>query len=246
MKKRVDEVLNLIANLDAETQTYLNAYLENAPISILEQFDIIDMKGGTTFIYEGEDIQKIFILVEGRVKATDQYLDGVSYEYMWFKPVKVFGVMELLLEIDYYKSTLTTAVDSRFLVISKDAFENWLRHDEKMLRLETRIMGNYLLTQAKMARAFLFLEGKERVMVFIVAALELSSQSGMIRLSRQSIADNTGLSIRTVNRAIKELMKEGYIDCQGMRVIANEEQQKQMKQDTKECWRELESWSRLV
>lgn len=246
MKKRTDEVLKLIASLDAEDQSYLNAYLENAPISILEQFDIVEMEGETTFIYEGEDIRKIFILVEGRVKATDQYLDGVSYEYMWFKPVKAFGVMELLMDLDHYKSTLTTAVDCRFLVISKDAFEKWLSHDEKMLRLEVRIMGNYLLTQAKMARAFLFLEGKQRVMVFLVAALELSSQSGMIRLSRQSIADNTGLSIRTVNRAIKELMKEGYITCQGMRILADEEQQQRMRQDTRECWKELDSWSRLL
>lgn len=246
MRKRTDEVLNLIASLDTEAQAYLNAYLENAPISILEQFDIVEMEGGTTFIYEGEDIQKIFMLVEGRVKATDQYLDGVSYEYMWFKPVKVFGVMEILLELSHYKSTLTTAVFSRFLVISKDAFEKWLSYDEKMLRLEARSMGNYLLTQAKMARAFLFLEGKQRVMVFIVAALDLSGESGMVRLSRQSIADNTGLSIRTVNRAIKELMKEGYISCQGMRILADEDQQRRMKQDTMECWKELGNWSRLM
>ena len=246
MRKRTDEVLNLIASLDPEAQSYLNAYLENAPISILEQFDIVAMEGGTTNIYEGENIQKIFMLVEGRVKATDQYLDGVSYEYMWFKPVKVFGVMELLLEIEHFKSTLTTAVDSRFLVISRDAFEKWLSHDEKMLRLEVRIMGNYLLTQAKMARAFLFLEGKQRVMVFIVSALELSGQSGIIRLSRQSIADNTGLSIRTVNRAIKDMMQEGYISCQGMRILADEKQRQRMKKEAMECWGELGLWNRLV
>ena len=64
MRKRTDEVLNLIASLDPEAQSYLNAYLENAPISILEQFDIVAMEGGTTFIYEGENIQKIFMLVE--------------------------------------------------------------------------------------------------------------------------------------------------------------------------------------
>lgn len=242
----MDEVLNLIASLDTEAQSCLNAYLENAPISILEQFDIVEMEEKTAFIYEGEDIRKIFILVEGMVKATDQYLDGVSYEYMWFKPVKIFGVMELLMEIDQYKSTLITAADSRFLVISRDAFEKWLGHDERLLRLEARNMGNYLLTQAKMARAFLFLEGKQRVTVFIVSALELSEQPGMIRISRQSIADNTGLSIRTVNRVIKELMGEGCIICRGMRILADEEQQHRMKQDTMKYWREIGSWSRLL
>ena len=60
LNRNTDKVLNLIAALDDERRNYLNKYLENAPISILEQIEIVNMKGGTTFIYEGEKIEKIF------------------------------------------------------------------------------------------------------------------------------------------------------------------------------------------
>lgn len=246
LNKRTDEVLSLIASLDEENRIYLNEYLANAPISIVEQFDILKMKGGTTFIFEGEKNEKIYILVEGRVKAIDQYMDGVSFEYMWFKPVKVFGVMEILLDMDTYKTSLTTVTDSRFLVISRRAFEKWISHDEKTLRLEAKTMGTYLLTQAKMARAFLFLEGRQRVMAFIVATLDLHGGADTLRLSRQSIADNTGLSTRTVNRAVKELVADGYLRCQGMQIRIDLEQQERLKEDTGVFWQGTGSWSRLL
>lgn len=246
MNKRTDEVLSLIASLDQGAQDYLNEYLANAPISILEKFEIVRMESQTTFIYEEKVIQKIFILVKGRVKATDQYLDGVSFEYMWFKPVKTFGAMEVLLGMDQFKTTLTTVADSCFLVISRDSFEGWMSHDEKALRLEAKTMGTYLLTQAKLARAFLFLEGRQRVMVFLSMTLELNGKPGMLRLSRQSIADNTGLSTRTVNRVMKELTAEGYLRCQGMRIFVNREQRTRLECETNAYWQGSGTWNRLL
>lgn len=246
LNRHTDKVLNVIAALDDEKRNYLNKYLENAPISILEQIDIADMKGGTTFIYEGEEIEKIYILVEGSVKATDQYRDGVSFEYMWFKPVKVFGTMEILLDMDTYRTSLTTVTNSRFLVVARRAFEKWISHDEKALRLEAKTMGNYLLTQAKMARAFLFFEGKQRVMIFIEAILNMNGGENSIRLSRQRIADSTGLSTRTVDRAIRELTEDGYLHCRGGRLYFSPEQRKRLKEDTEDLWRGLNTWSRLL
>lgn len=246
LNQQTDRVLDLIAALDEERRNYLNKYLENAPISILEQIEIMDMKGGTVFIYEGEKIEKIYILVDGGVKATDQYRDGVSFEYMWFKPIKVFGTMEILLDMDTYRTSLTTVTESRFLVIPRRAFEKWINHDEKALRLEAKTMGTYLLTQAKMARAFLFFEGKQRVMVFIIATLDMNGESDSIRLSRQSIADSTGLSTRTVDRAIRELTDEGYLKCRGGRLYISQEQRERLKQDAEDLWQGLDSWGRVL
>lgn len=246
LNQQTDRVLDLIAALDDERRNYLNKYLENAPISILEQIEIMDMKGGTVFIYEGEEIEKIYILVDGGVKATDQYRDGVSFEYMWFKPIKVFGTMEILLDMDTYRTSLTTVTESRFLVIPRRAFEKWISHDEKALRLEAKTMGTYLLTQAKMARAFLFFEGKQRVMVFIMATLDMNGGRDSIRLSRQSIADSTGLSTRTVDRAIRELTDEGYLRCRGGRLYISKEQRARLKQDTEDLWQGLDSWGRVL
>lgn len=246
LNRHANKVLNLINALDEEKREYLNRYLENAPISILEQIEIVDMKGGTTFIYEGEKNEKIYILVEGSVKAIDQYLDGVSFEYMWFKPIKVFGTMELLLDMDTYRTSLTTVTDSRFFMISKRVFEKWISHDEKALRLEAKTMGTYLLTQAKMARAFLFLDGKKRVMIFIVATLDVSGEVDRLRLSRQRIAEGTGLSTRTIDRAIKELEAEGYIRCRGGNLYISPEQQTYLKKDTSDFWQGLGDWNRTL
>lgn len=244
--KQTDKVLNLISSLDEEKRAYLESYLEDAPLSILEQIEILRLKGGTTFIYEGEEAAQVYILVDGGVKAVDHYLEGVNFEYMWFKPIKVFGTMEILLDMQTYRTTLRTVTDSTFMVISKGNFEKWISHDEKALRLEAKTMGTYLLTQAKMARAFLFFEGRQRIMVFLVATLELNGDICELRLSRQKIADSTGLSTRTVDRAIKELTEEGYLRCRGGHIYITKEQQSYLKRDTEEFWQGLGTWQSVL
>lgn len=244
--KHVEQILRLINSLNEDDRIYLNQYLGNAPLSIFEQIEILEMDSGKTFIYEGEKCDKIYILIKGKVKATDHYAEGMSFEYMWFKPVKIFGTMELLLDIEIYRTTLTTATECCFLVISTKAFEKWLSQDKDALLLESKTMGSYLLAQAKMARAYLFLNGKERVMAHLASVLRVNTEESLLKISRQIIADNTGLSIRTVNRAVKELEEEGYFTCKGRGFSFSSIQREQLMRDTEKFWQGPGPWNRIL
>lgn len=229
---RIEEVIDLINSLQGNEKEYLNKYLENAPMWILDSFRIVHMEKDYVFIKEKTDVDTVYLLVNGIVKAIDYRIFGIAYDYMWFYPIKVFGVMEILLDLEKYMSTLITVTPCTMMVISKKKFEDWMRNDINALFLETKSMGTYLLEQARKERIFLFAQGIDRVTLLFIHLYEKISDNNqcVLKITRQEIADRSGLSIKTINRAIKTMTEKGYISRDKNKIIILENQYLKMKE----------------
>ena len=87
------EVTDLIASLQHKDRDYLNNFLANAPKWLLESFQVVHIKKNTAFIHENAEVNTVYILVEGIVKATDYRVYECVYDYARFSPVETFGAM---------------------------------------------------------------------------------------------------------------------------------------------------------
>ncbi|WP_069999003.1 Crp/Fnr family transcriptional regulator [Cellulosilyticum sp. I15G10I2] len=230
-ESNIDKVVALKNHLRGKEKDYLNKYLANAPMWLLDSFQVVHMKKNNVFIKENREVDMVYILVEGIVKAIDYRIFGIAYDYMWFYPVKVFGSMEILLELEKYMTTLITVTPCKMLVVSKSKFEEWMRKDINTLLLETKTLGTYLLEQARKERVFLFVQGIDRVILLFMQLYEQMSENKrcVIKLTRQDIADCSGLSIKTINRSVKKMEEDGYIGRDGNRIIILEDQYLKMK-----------------
>ena len=78
-------------------------------------------------------------------------------------------------------------------------------------------MGEYLLEQTYKVRAFLFLQGADRLAMLLKTMYELEAVDGVLRLAnnRQELSDFTGLSVKTITRAVQKLGREGLVSRQG-------------------------------
>lgn len=228
----IDKLVTLKDGLEGSQKEYLDKYLANAPMWLLESFQIVTMDKDTVFIREKNEVDTVYILVEGIVKGIDYRIFGIAYDYMWFYPVKVFGSMEILLDLEKYMTTLITVTSCKMLVISKSKFEEWMRNDIHTLLLETKTMGTYLLEQARKERVFLFVQGIDRVFVLFIHLYEQMSENKrcILKLTRQDLADRSGLSIKTINRAVKKMEENKYIDRDGNKIIILEEQYRKMRE----------------
>lgn len=228
----IDKIIALMNSLKGGEKEYLSKYLENAPMWLLESFQIVDMEQGHVFIREKMEVDMVYILVDGIVKAIDYRIFGMAYDYMWFYAVKVFGSMEILLNLKKYMTTLITVTPCKMLVISKSKFEGWMRNDINSLLLETKSMGTYLLEQARKERVFLFLQGIDRVILLFINLYEQMSKNKIciLKLTKQNIADRSGLSLKTIYRAIKKMEGEHYIRREGNKIIIQEYQYFKMKE----------------
>ena len=183
------------------------------------------------FIEENTPVDFVYILLKGTVRAVDYRIKGVAYDYMWFQPGKTFGAMEVFYKIPLYMTTIMTVTDCTMLVMSKKNYERWIWDDKNALQMEIISTGNMLLDQNRTGRIFLFLQGMDRIIYFFVRNYNQQKQDNMaiFDISRQEIAERSGFSVKTVNRAVKKMEEEGYITKKGHKIIISEEQYLKMK-----------------
>jgi len=225
-------ISNLINQLPGVTKEYLRDYFSNAPTWLSENIQISKLKKDTIFIREETKVEAIYILAEGIVKAIDYRFLGNSYDYMWFYPVISFGSMEVLLDLDHFQTTLSTMTSCTMLIIPKSIFEKWVKNDIRVLTHEVKTMGTFLLEEVKRERVFLFMQGRERVVYMLIQIYEqtLENKICIIKLTHQDLADSTGLSLKTINRSLKELESGSLISRSGNKIIINPEQFDKLKE----------------
>lgn len=221
----MSEVDRLLEKIAPEDAVYLEQYLQNAPDWLRRDFHAVTVPKGTVFIRENEPARMIYILADGIATATDLRIDQATYDYMRFEPIEVFGAMEFLADLETYQTTLYTESDCLFLKISKEKFARWMMTDINALKMQTKEMTRYLLEQNRTDRLNLFLEGEERVALFLTNYYRRMERHkrAVLSMSRAEIARSTALSVRTVNRTLTEMVAKGRLTKLGHKLILNEE-----------------------
>jgi CRP/FNR family cyclic AMP-dependent transcriptional regulator len=220
----------LISQLPYATAEYLKQYFLTAPDWVISSLKLIKLKKDHIFIREGDPVDTIHLLITGIAKAIDYRFYGNTYDYMWFYPVNSFGGMEVLLEQTQYQTTLSTVTPCTILVIPRSLFEQWIKSDIRVMAMEAKSMGIFLLEEVKRERIFLFMQGSDRLTYTLMNIYEhtMSQNSCVINLTQQNLADSTGLSVKTISRSLRELEQSNYILRSGNKIIISEEQYQQM------------------
>lgn len=191
----------------------LMEHFRSAPDWVFQSCVLTWLPPDTVFIREGEPLEDVYFMVDGTFMAIDYHVYGVEYAFASFHRNYAMGGMEALMGTRAYRTTLKTADRCLALKISKTDFEKWMMQDINALRYETKMMGEYLLEQGRLAREYLFLPGPERLMKVLILKHEARAERGVLRIqaTRQDLANETGFGIKTVSRAIKHLCDDGLI-----------------------------------
>lgn len=227
----LDKVLPFLKTIDGKRREQFHTYFKNVPLWLIDSFSIEKMEKGRTFIKEGNPVDAVYFVGDGVIKATDYRVYGIKFDFILFTDVYAYGGMEVIMKLDKYQTSLQTVTDCTMLKIPKAQFAKWLRTDIEALQYEAKLMGEYLLEQARSVRAFLFLQGADRLAMLFTNRYKQFAVDGMLKVEndRQELSDFTGLSVKTITRSVQKLEKEGLISRQGNRITVNKEQYQQMK-----------------
>lgn len=230
-QKALYTVLPFLANVDKQRQEQFEEYFENASLWLLDAFQIEELGKGEIFIREGEPADTIFFIGRGIIEAIDYRIYGTPYDYMQFNKVYAFGGMEFIMDLDVYKTTLRTITNCTVVKLPRPIFEKWMYSDMRALKHEAKLVGEYLLEDGRHNRLFLFLQGSDRLAMLFVDRFEKYNKNGVlyVRENRQTLADETGLCVKSVSRSVKKLWEDGRISKDGNKIVVNEEQYRQLK-----------------
>lgn len=220
------DVLPFLQNLERERQKQFEHYFRSAPLWLMELFQTEQMEAGTIFIRENEPADTIYFIVKGRVKATDYRVSGIAYDFMKPRELLALGGMEVILGLDRYQTTLQTETDCIAAKLPRAQYEKWVYSDMEAFRLEARLTCASLLEEERKNRLYLFLEGADRLAVLFVDWYEKYSRNELLLIneSRQNLADETGLCLKSISRAIKKFQAEQLITKKGNQILVNQKQ----------------------
>ena len=225
------DVLPVLKDCDGERRTQFEEYFKTAPLWLLEAFQTERMDANEIFIKEDDPADTVFFLVSGIIEAIDYRFLGVEYEFMRLNKLYAVGGMEVIMELPAYKTTLRTATKCTMIKLPSSVFAQWLMSDIRALRSEAKLTSEVLLEESRQNRAMLFLQGSNRLAMLLVQRFEHYGRNGelVIKSTRQELSNVIGLSIKTINRAVKKFIDEGLVTREGNKIIVSEEQYERLK-----------------
>ena len=225
------EIEQILRQIPEEQSTYVKDYFRNAPEDVLGTMTVETRKVNRLLAEENESIEKVYVLMEGQVKAVDFRVKGTSYEYAHFGPIAMLGSMECLFDLNRYATTLMTDSACTLVSIPKVNFEKWLNTDPHAMLKETASMRDYLLECTRESRMMLMLSGTERLMYLLTKKCEKLGrrEEYLLAVNRQELAEQSGSSVKTVNRSMKKLEESDMVLRVGHKVKVTQNQYSAMK-----------------
>ena len=193
---------------------------------------LLDIEAGRTFIKAGADCTHIFIILSGKVTGVEWPMHERPYPFKDFGPGDFFGEIECFAGLTQYRISIITSTRCRVLSIPADVYMEWMRMDVDALFLRAQENMRRLITQTAEARKYLFMEGKDRLMVHLIRKYEQHMPPPRLlelRQTRPQLAEEIGFSIKTLNRSIQKLEELGLIWLQRGKIVLPREGYLRMK-----------------
>ncbi|MCH9661316.1 MAG: Crp/Fnr family transcriptional regulator [Bacteroidetes bacterium] len=169
--------------------------------------------------YEGQPARYYTQIKTGGIKMFNLHENGKEFVQGVFKTGESFGEPPLFGNFNYPASAAATEPTALYM-LGKDDFHRLL-HDHFNIHLKfSEILSNRLSYKAMILKEISMHSPEHRILTLIdfLKEKELSQSKYLVPLTRQELANLTGLRVETVIRAVKQLEAEGEIDIVNRKV----------------------------
>lgn len=174
----------------------------------------LHIKKGDSIFYAGDIPRYFYQVTDGEIKMNNYNDEGKEFIQGIFTVGMSFGEPPLFIEKPY-PANAQAITDAEVLAISKDAFFEMLRENPEVNLAISITLSQRLYFKSIMASEISSQDAEHRIIKLIDYFKEIvgvkANEKYKVSLTRQQIADLTGLRVETVIRAIKTLEKKGLL-----------------------------------
>jgi CRP/FNR family cyclic AMP-dependent transcriptional regulator len=220
-----------------KSEPQLEKLLLNMPEEIRQKVSLKQIGAGETLVKKGEKVQQVYILIQGEVKVANEFSNGRLYTYAHVQAVSFLGELEILAGAADFASTVEAVTACRVLQISAENFTKWLECDHSVLLAITKVLAKKMYPTSRENGTVIFLPGVRKLQAYITKYCSEKEQGGeafLLDRKRQQIADELGISVKTVNRCVEKLKEEGFLQVKRGKIYITQEQYAQLQVMMKE------------
>jgi len=191
--------------------------------NILIQYGAVEfnLEKGAFLFHEKERAAHYFQVKTGKVKMFNLNAEGKLFTQGMFEAGESFGEPPLFTDSNYPACTVAEE-NSCLYKLSKAKFFKLLKENPEIHLKMTKMMASRLLYKSMLLKEISSFKPEHRILSLLDY---LKKEEGIpddqkfeVSLTRQHIADLTGLRVETVIRSVKTLEKEGRLDIRGHKI----------------------------
>ncbi|MGL1886468.1 MAG: Crp/Fnr family transcriptional regulator [Reichenbachiella sp.] len=191
---------------------------------LLEKYEAVKVnyRKGDWLFREGEQARYYYHVISGEVKMSNFSEQGKEFVQGLFSAGQSFGEPPLFADLVYPASAIASA-SSQLYKLSKDKYLSLLLDHPTVLLDVAKTLAKRLHYKAVMVSEISSHDPEHRIVTLLQMMKSnmntAKDEKYEIPLTRQQIADMTGLRVETVIRSIKKLEKDGKIEIVQRKVL---------------------------
>lgn len=182
----------------------------------------INLEKGAFLFHEKERATSYFQVKTGKIKMFNLNTEGKLFTQGMFEAGQSFGEPPLF-DVSNYPACTVAEENTCLYKLPKARFFKLLKENPEIHFKFTRMLATRLLYKSMLLKEISSFKPEHRILSLIDY---LKKEEGIpadqkyeVSLTRQHIADLTGLRVETVIRSVKTLEKEGSLDIRGHKII---------------------------
>lgn len=162
-------------------------------------------------IYEpGEQPRYVYFIKSGEVRMVTVSDEGKEFIQGVFKTGQYFGEPALLIDRPYLAFTIANK-DSQLIAVNKEDFFELIKNEPDFSMELIRILSKRLFYKSMMLEELANEKAEHRLLTIINYLLNDIAVGEYLKVTRQELADMTGLRVETVIRGTKLLAEKALI-----------------------------------
>lgn len=176
----------------------------------VQNFRTITYKKGEVIYYPGQHPKYVYFIRSGEVRMVTVNDDNKEFIQGVFKAKQYFGEPALLLQRPYLAFTIASK-DTELILVDEPQFLKILEENRDFSMELIKNLSSRLFYKSMMLEE-LGNEQAEHRLLTLITYLSKEMEKGMsLNVTRQALADRSGLRVETVIRTIKKLADAGKI-----------------------------------
>jgi CRP/FNR family cyclic AMP-dependent transcriptional regulator len=185
---------------------------------LAHQFKTILYKKGAVVYEPGQNPRYVYFIKSGEIRMATVNDEGKEFIQGIFKTGQYFGEPALLLQRPYLACTIASA-DTELVLVNHEHFLKMLEEDRAFSMTLIQTLSERLFYKSMMLEE-LGNEQAEHRLKTLINYLGSDLQKGAdIGVTRQALADMSGLRVETVIRTIKKMAETGKLILQRGKII---------------------------
>lgn len=175
-------------------------------------------KKGTVIYEPGMQPKAVYFIKSGTVRMVTVNDDGKEFIQGMFKANQYFGEPALLINKPYLAFTIVTR-DTEIIALRKADFFKLLQEEQFFSMELIRTLSDRLFYKSMMLEELANEQAEHRIITLLRYLFKNLETGAVLDMTRQQLADMSGLRVETVIRMVKKLADQKIIKLQRGKII---------------------------